>query len=330
MSTIWVMDESLKNGWIVRVAKEKEINDPTKVIVRDATIADIPAMLVSEEKTWVSHQRATKKQIESRIRVFPEGNRIAIKNGEVLGIGSTLIMDYPWDKHIETFLKRIDDGFIRNHDLMGDTLCGGNIGSIPDAPPNLASAMVQVGIADLLIKRGISYFMGSPRLPGYQKFKDTMTIEEYAHKKDENGKYVDPVLRFHQKAGFKLVAVKADYWDDEESNNYSAIVKMENPMLPYSFEKRYNHLTKKAEVCLIFSIPIGCFWAKKPGGRCTNCGFQVGIDAVHQQMKNIDIIFNDFIGIFDRAMAHIGETNTIVFYTGGSFFVMPKYRMEAY
>jgi len=105
---------------------------------------------------------------------------------------------------------------------------------------------------------------------------------------------------------------------------------MENPMLPYSFEERYNHFTKKTEVCLIFSIPIGCFWAKKPGGRCTNCGFQVGIDAVHQQMENIDIIFNDFIGIFDRAMAHIGEATTIVFYTGGSFFEMPKYLMEAF
>jgi radical SAM enzyme (TIGR01210 family) len=329
MSTIWVMDESIARfpgDWIIRPATLEDLVKKDKlIIIRSATLEDLPAMLVSEAKTWPEEsQRATKEQILSRVKIFPEGQLIAIKKGEVLGILACEIMDYPWDNHIKTFNKRNDNGLIRNHDSMGETVCGMNIGAIPEAPRHVATALIQIGTI-LTIKMGAKYALASPIIPGYFKYKDEMTAEQYAHVQDKNGKYLDPVINLHAKQGLTLEAVLPDYFHDENSSDYSAIMRWKNPSLPYSFEDRFNHWTGKKENFLIFAVPTGCYWAKKTGGRCTNCGFQFGIDEFWQEAERIDMNLTDFIAIFNRALLHLGNTENIIFYTGGSFFEIPDY-----
>jgi len=329
MSTIWVLDEELGDKFVIRQAIYSEMKDQKSIIVRDATFADIPAILEAEEKIWEHKEhRATEEQFRSRINIFPDCTKIAVRDGKVLGIGCAMIMDYPWDDHYKTYGERTDNGLIRNHDPMGHTMSAYSVGKLPDAPENVARALFEAGLFTF-IRLGIPYSIGSPRLPGYKKVKDTMTAEEYAKQTDENGRYIDPVLRWHQQQGFELIDVKPGYYGDEDSCDYSAIIKFDNPFLPYSWETRFNHQTGKSEEMLVFGIPIGCSWANSKDGGCTNCGFQRGINKSRIFMSYIDMVLNDFIGIFDRAVAHIGKASSVAFYTGGSFFEAPRYLIRA-
>lgn len=330
MSNIFVIEIG-KGGSIIRPATLEDFQrKDNPIFIRSATLEDVPAMLISEEKTWPDeNQGATKDQIISRIKIFPEGEIIAIQNGKVLGIAASEIMDYPWGRHIPTFHERDDGGFIRNHDSMGETLCGINIGTIPEAPRNVATALIQATKA-IVIKMGIRYLLASPVLPGFSSRKDkSMTAAEYAAAKNKKNEPLDPVVRLFEREDFVLNAVLPDYFRDAESEDNSAIMRWTNPLLPYSFEERFNHSTGRPEVFLIFGLPIGCHWAKQAGGGCTNCGFEQGIADYCQEMERLGMNLTDFVSIFDRALLHLGKTENIVFYTGGSFFEVPDYLTES-
>jgi len=330
--SVWIMKEKVNPGeiLIIRLATTDDLKRENSIIIRDATLADVPAMIVAEQKSWPKEsQRATSEILVSRMNIFPEGVKIAVKGNEVLGIASALLEDYSWENQPKSYFERTDNGLIRNHDLMGDTLSGTNIGVIPEAPPNVATALMQAYMA-LAIRKGLAFALSSPRLPGYHKVQSKMTAREYAFLTDEKGRPLDPVIRLHTKMGLELVDVLENYYPDEESCNCAAIVKWKNPFLPYYLTQSYNHSSQKTEMRMIFAIPGGCFWAKSAKGGCTMCGFQRGLDQFWEIAKIMGINLTDFVSIFERALLHLKDTSSLDFFTGGSFWEIPDYIMASF
>ncbi|MCX6795884.1 MAG: hypothetical protein NTW06_00085, partial [Candidatus Falkowbacteria bacterium] len=313
---------------IIRLATIEDLKRENSIIIRDATLADIPAMIIAEQKSWPEGQRATRDILVSRMNIFAEGVKIAVKGGEVLGIASALLEDYAWENQPKSYFERTDNGLIRNHDPMGDTFSGTNIGVIPKAPPNVATALIQAHMA-MALRKGIQFAVSSSRLPGYHKVQHKMTAKEYALSTDEKGRFVDPVMRMHKKFGLELVDVLENYYPDEESCNFAAIMKWKNPLLPYYLDQHFNHASKKIETRMIFALPGGCSWAKSAKGGCTMCGFQQGLDQFWGLAKIIGMNLNDFVGIFERALLHLKDTRNIDFFTGGSFWEIPEYLMTS-
>ncbi|MFA5188770.1 MAG: hypothetical protein WC460_05400 [Patescibacteria group bacterium] len=329
--SIWVMKENAKPEELlmIRLATQEDLQQANCILIRDATLADIPAMIVAEHKSWPKEsQRATTEILVSRMKIFPEGVKIAVKGNEVLGIASALLEDYSWENQPKSYFERTDNGLIRNHDPMGDTLSGTNIGVIPDAPPNVATALMQAYMA-LAIKKGLSFALSSPRLPGYHKVKNKMTAKEYAFATDEKGRPLDPVIRLHTNMGLELVDVLENYYPDEESCNCAAIVKWKNPLLPYYLTKVFNHFSRKNETHMIFAFPGGCYWAKSAQGGCTMCGFQRGLDQFWGIAKMMGINLTDFVSIFERALLHLKDTSCLDLFTGGSFWEIPDHIMAS-
>lgn len=328
--TIWKMKQQIRSEdqFIIEPASMEDLARPDLILIRDADPRDLPEMLRSESRAWPKpSQRATSEILASRIAIFPEGVKIAIRGQEILGIASMLLEDYPWHKHPPGLYARTDNGLIRNHDPMGQTASGTNIGVVPEAPDKVATALIQALVA-MAIKKGIPYGLSSPRLPGYHLVKDQMTAREYAWAKDEQGRPRDPVVRMHANMGLELVEVLEDYYPDEESCNCAGIMRLKNPALPYYWETRYNYGAKKPVKHLIFAVPYGCAWSQKSGG-CAMCGFQAGANQFKFLAKALDISWADFSGMFDRALLHLQDTVCVNFYTGGSFWELPDYLLTS-
>jgi ribosomal protein S18 acetylase RimI-like enzyme len=102
------------------------------VLVRNPTIADIPAILALHRRCFPRESDAggpwNEKHLRSHLHVFPEGQLIAEKDGKILGAASSLIVSLgrnPLRKH--TYDGVTDAGYFYNHDPQGDTLYGADV-----------------------------------------------------------------------------------------------------------------------------------------------------------------------------------------------------------
>lgn len=67
-------------------------------------------------------------------------------------------------------------------------------------------------------------------MPGYGRFADQMTPEEYLERVVK-GEVKDPVITFLMRCGRTPVKVVADYLEDEESRNYATLMEWKNPFI---------------------------------------------------------------------------------------------------
>ncbi len=66
-------------------------------------------------------------------------------------------------------------------------------------------------------------------MPGYHKYADTMTAEEYVAARRPNGAVLDPELRYYQSLGLKPLSVVEDYFRDPPSCDWGVVVEFASP-----------------------------------------------------------------------------------------------------
>ncbi len=96
----------------------------TKVLLRPMRIEDFDALVAMQKKCFPGMQTWQRDQIESQIKTFPEGQLVIEIDGELAATSSSLIVDFSLYSEWHNWKAISDGGYIRNHDLGGDTLYG--------------------------------------------------------------------------------------------------------------------------------------------------------------------------------------------------------------
>ena len=174
------------------------------------------------------------EQLSSHLRVFPEGQCVAVLlPGEtVVGMAASLIVD--WDDYnmLDDWERFTADGMLTNHDpVRGGTLYGAEVIVDP--------TLQHHGIGDKLyrFRRNLTESLrlrrirAGARLRGYQSCCDEVKPEEYV-KEIVGGVRHDPTLSFQLQEGFHVLAVVPHYLsDDPESLGYAAVIEWLNPQV---------------------------------------------------------------------------------------------------
>jgi hypothetical protein len=94
------------------------------------------------------------------------------------------------------------------------------------------------GLGRLLVDRqietgqampGIRRSLGITRPVRYYRHRD-LSIEEYVHRRDDAGAWIDPVLDFHFQAGARLVAIYPGYRpEDQQTLGYGVLIEYDAP-----------------------------------------------------------------------------------------------------
>ena len=205
-----------------------------KVKIRQATIDDINGILFVEKEAW-GEKAATKEQFESRLKTFPQGVLVAIKDyDKIVGVVAVEKVNYSdiINNSSLNWYEVTDNGFIKNsHKPNGDSIYGVDLSVLPSAPCKTGTRLLE-NIAKLCIARNLKYGVLGGRIPDYHKFADKMSVDEYvkATVKTKNGiKPLDPEINFYKKADLKIVKIMPDYFSDSESLNYGVLLVWENP-----------------------------------------------------------------------------------------------------
>jgi ribosomal protein S18 acetylase RimI-like enzyme len=174
------------------------------------------------------------EQLSSHLRLFPDGQFVAVHGPEerIVGMAASLIVDWDHYNMLENWEQFTADGMFTNHDPKnGQTLYGAEV--IVD--PRLQHH----GIGDKLYRcrRGLTESLNllriraGSRLRGYHTCARQLKPEEYVTEVVEGVEY-DPTLSFQLKEGFHVLAVVPHYLsDDPESLGYAAVIEWLNPEL---------------------------------------------------------------------------------------------------
>lgn len=170
----------------------------------------------------------TAKQLAEHLRVFPDGQLVAVgrRTGRLVGMTASLIIraaDYPMSASYGLYTA---GGSFANHDpLHGETLYGAEVMVAPSAQGRGVGSKLYAARRDLLRRKGLRAIRAGARMRGYSKWADRLSPEEYAAAVSA-GRISDPTLSFQIARGFRIVGVARNYLrNDPPSRGHAAVIE---------------------------------------------------------------------------------------------------------
>ncbi|MDD5556002.1 MAG: GNAT family N-acetyltransferase [bacterium] len=195
-------------------------------------------------KTW------TREQIESQIRIFPEGQIGVECNGRLVASSCSVIIDFDEYAEGHTWHEVADHGFIRNHNPAGDTLYGIEIMVDPAHRGMKLARRIYNARKRLCRERNLKRIVVGGRIPGYAAHRDEMSARDYVEKVTRKILY-DPVLTTQLSNGFVLKRIIRAYLDsDADSSGYATLLEWTN--LDYRPEAdRRTLASRPVRICVV-------------------------------------------------------------------------------
>ncbi|RYZ02677.1 MAG: GNAT family N-acetyltransferase [Myxococcales bacterium] len=208
-------------------------SDPSRIHVREATRADVSALVALNELVYpaIANEDVVwgERHLVSHQRIFPQGQLVAELDGQIVGAVASLIVDLgPDPLRPHTWPGITDSGYFTNHDPEADTLYGADVYVHPEARGLGVGAALYEARRSLCRRLNKRRILAGGRLWGYAASGAGMTPEEYAARV-VSGELRDQVLSFQLREGFVLRSVLPNYIHDSRSKNFASLIEWLNP-----------------------------------------------------------------------------------------------------
>ncbi|WP_227937723.1 GNAT family N-acetyltransferase [Alkalihalobacillus deserti] len=170
----------------------------------------------------------SKEQLINHVSFFPEGALCVEVEGKVVGSMTGLLVNFDPNQAAHTWKEVTDNGYIRNHDPIGNTLYVVDICVHPTYRKLDLGKWLMQSMYEVVVHKGLDRLLGGGRLPGYHKVANRMSAKEYLEAVVK-GKLKDPVTTFLLRCGRTPLGLAVDYLEDKESLNYAALMEWKNP-----------------------------------------------------------------------------------------------------
>ena len=212
----------------------------TKVVLRQLRIEDFDALVTMQAKCFPGMKTWQRDQIESQLRIFPEGQLAIEIDGRLVASSSSLIVDFSQYSEWHNWKAIADNGYLRNHDPSGDTLYGIEIMVDPQFRGLKLARRLYDARKELCRERNLARIIIAGRLPGYGQHADKLSAREYAESV-MNKQLVDPVLTTQVANGFVLQGLIPNYFpSDSESRGWAAFLEWVNLDYRPGAKRRYH------------------------------------------------------------------------------------------
>jgi GNAT superfamily N-acetyltransferase len=208
------------------------VSGSAPAVVRHTQAGDFPGIIELCRVTYPDAPPWTEAQLASHLRVFPEGQFVALSpaDGAVVGMAASLIV--LWDDYAFTtnWRELTAAGTFTNHDpVRGRTLYGAEIMVHPAWQGRGVGTQLYAEREALARRLGLLRIRAGARLRGYRKFSGSLGAEEYVLGV-VRGELTDPTLTFQLRRGFRVLAVVTGYLaHDPQSLGHAAVIEWLNP-----------------------------------------------------------------------------------------------------
>ncbi|MCD8318340.1 MAG: bifunctional GNAT family N-acetyltransferase/carbon-nitrogen hydrolase family protein [Paraprevotella sp.] len=202
----------------------------SKIQVRPLQIEDYAQLAQSFRRVYSDGSDVfwTHGQIETLLRIFPEGQVVTVADGVIVGCALSIIVDYNLVKGDHTYAQVTGHETFSTHNPKGNILYGIEVFIHPDYRGlRLARRMYEYR-KDLCEKLNLKAIMFGGRIPNYHKYADKLMPKQFIEQVRKREIY-DPVLTCQLSNDFHVRKVMTNYLpNDEESRHYACLLQWDN------------------------------------------------------------------------------------------------------
>ncbi len=199
-----------------------------KIVVRNTRMEDINEIMALGSRCFPAMEPWKREQLESHIRIFPQGQFCVEYEDKIVGSCSSLIVNFDEYDDQHTWDVITDNGYITNHDPDGFNLYGIEVMVHPEYRRMKIGHRLYEARKELAHQLNLKSIIIGGRIPNYHKYKGQMTPREYVASVEKHSIY-DPVLSFQLLEGFTIKRINTRYLpDDEASDSLAALMEWNN------------------------------------------------------------------------------------------------------
>lgn len=180
-------------------------------------------LMAEENVVW------SERQLLNHLKVFPQGQLLVEREGQILGAVASLIVasrEDPYRPH--TYAGITDGGYFHNHDPKGDTLYGADVYVDPDCQGQGIGRALYEARRRLCKKLNLRRILAGGRIASYDQYAEELSPEAYIQKV-KDGEIKDKVLSFQMSEGFVVRGILRNYITDPMSRNLASLIEWRNP-----------------------------------------------------------------------------------------------------
>lgn len=197
-------------------------------IVIAHTQADLIPQLVELQiicyPTLADSSRFKAPHFESHLRVFPEGQWVALDGSRVVGMSAGFLCSFDFDHPHHTFDEIIDYGFFTRHDAQGEHFYGADVSVHPDYRGRGIGRCLYNARKALVRQRGLRGIVTGAMIPGFAHCKATMDARTYVEHVVA-GEIFDPTLSVQLRQGFQVRGLLPNYLPDSATDGWSVLIE---------------------------------------------------------------------------------------------------------
>ena len=199
-----------------------------KIVVRNMRREDINEIIALGRRCFPDMDPWKREQLESHIRIFPDGQFCVEYEDRIVGSCSSLIVNFDEYDDQHTWNVITDNGYISNHDSNGFNLYGIEVMVDPEYRRMKIGHRLYEARKELALQLNLQSIIIGGRIPNYHKYKAEMTPREYVEAVEKHSIY-DPVLSFQLLEGFTIKRINTRYLpDDEASDSFATLMEWNN------------------------------------------------------------------------------------------------------
>ncbi|MGG3984875.1 GNAT family N-acetyltransferase [Heyndrickxia faecalis] len=201
-----------------------------RVVIRNVQQKDLDEIVEVAKVAYEYPEIAfSRKQYESQMKIFPEGQLCAEYNGKMIGSCASLIVKNEDYARQHTLDEISGNGFLTTHNPDGKHLYGIDVVVHPAFRQMKVGRRLYDERKKLCKQMNLKSIVFGGRIPNYYRYADQFTPAEYVREVEKQHLY-DPVLTFQLKNGFKVRGVLSNYLKyDMASLKYAVLMEWENP-----------------------------------------------------------------------------------------------------
>lgn len=211
--------------------KSKSVKESAaKLVVRNTTAADIPAIRRLAAVVYPGIQTYTAAQVRGQIKNFPVGQFVVLYEGELVGCCASFKVPEKLAFAKHDWEGITGGGFASRHDEDGDWLYGMEVFVDPKFRGNRIGQRLYDARKELCQQLQLKGIVFGGRLPGLSKnWKKVKSAKRFIESV-QNKQIKDHVLGFQIRNGFEPIGVLDNYFPgDFESRGYAAHMVWRNP-----------------------------------------------------------------------------------------------------
>jgi GNAT superfamily N-acetyltransferase len=174
--------------------------------------------------TLADTSRLKAPHFESHLRIFPEGQWVALTDGRVVGMSAGFLYTFDFDHPRHTFDEIIDYGFFTRHDPQGQHFYGADVSVHPDYRGRGIARRLYDARKELVRRRGLRGIVTGGMIPGFAHYKSAMDAETYVARVIA-GDIFDPTLSVQLRQGFRVRGLLPTYLPDSATDGWAVLIE---------------------------------------------------------------------------------------------------------